>query len=279
MANGYVLDFSNKTFSEFFEDEFQIDIYDDVYGIEGESKAKRLRSFVKLSSPRQAARVLRALWEHKKSDVRRAFSARLANPYVIDEVELLDAEMSIDAHEDEEFEVLVRAIERRDQDEVIDAASILATEFNLDTVRTDIERARNFVQDDPEDAITAACSLLESLCRSILIELNEELPRDKSIQPLYRRTAKVLNLSAGREDIDDLVLDDVRKVLSGLSTLVEGIGALRTHAGDAHGKNKGVKRVDARIARLAVNSASGLVIFLIETWERVYPERKLRNSA
>lgn len=279
MADGNVLDFSNKTLAEFFEDEFQIDIYDNAYCKDGNSKAKRLRSFVKLSSPRQTGRVLRALWAHKKYEIRSNFEKRLAVAHLTDEIELLDIEMSFDAREDAEFEAFVIAVENRDHDEVVDAASILATEFNLDTVRIDIERARNFMQDDPEDAITAACSLLESLCRSILIELDEELPKDKSIQPLYRRVAKVLNLSAGREDIDSLFLDDVRKVLSGLSTLVEGIGALRTHAGDAHGKDKGTKRVDVRIARLAVNSASGVAVFLIETWERVYPERKLRNSA
>lgn len=278
MGSGTVLDFSNRTFAEFFDDELQIDIYDDAYGLGGNSKAKRLRSFIKLSSPRQAGRVLRALWECKKSDVRQAFERRLAVAHLADGLELLDVEMQFDAQEDEEFEYFVGKIENRDQDEVINAASILATEFDLDTVQTDIERARNFVQDDPEDAITAACSLLESLCRSILIELDEELPKDKSIQPLYRRVAKVLNLAAGRDDIDSLILNDVRKVLSGLSTLIEGIGALRTHAGDAHGKNQGTKRVDARIAKLAVNSASGVAIFLIETWERSYPERKLRNS-
>ena len=279
MGGGYVLDFSNKTFAEFFDDEFQVDIYDDTYAIGGDSKAKRLRFFIRLSTPRQAGRVLRALWDHKKTEVRDGFERRLALSHLSDDEELLEVQMSLDAREDSEFEALVSAIENRDEDEAIDAASILAKEFNLDTVRTDIERARNFVQDDPEDAITAACSLLESLCRSILIELDKELPKDKSIQPLYRRVAKVLNLSAGREDIASLVFDDVRKVLSGLSTLVEGIGALRTHAGDAHGKNKGTKRVDARIARLAVNSASGVAVFLIETWERAYPERKLRNSA
>jgi hypothetical protein len=43
---------------------------------------------------------------------------------------------------------------------------------------------------------------------------------------------------------------------------------LRTHGGDAHGREKGFKRIDARIARLALNAASTIALFLIETWER-----------
>ena len=45
------------------------------------------------------------------------------------------------------------------------------------------------------------------------------------------------------------------------------IGALRTHGGDAHGREKGFKRLDARIARLSINAAGSLALFLIETWE------------
>jgi hypothetical protein len=41
MHGGYVLDFSDRTFAEFFEDEFGIEIYQDKYRFNGSSKAKR----------------------------------------------------------------------------------------------------------------------------------------------------------------------------------------------------------------------------------------------
>ncbi|WP_280944139.1 abortive infection family protein [Mesorhizobium sp. WSM2561] len=47
-----------------------------------------------------------------------------------------------------------------------------------------------------------------------------------------------------------------------------GIGALRTHAGDAHGREKGFKPIDPRIAHFAINAGSSIALFLIETWER-----------
>lgn len=46
MQSGYVLDFSDKTFAEFFDAEFGIDIDDDKYYANGSSKAKRLRCFL-----------------------------------------------------------------------------------------------------------------------------------------------------------------------------------------------------------------------------------------
>ncbi len=46
------------------------------------------------------------------------------------------------------------------------------------------------------------------------------------------------------------------KYLGGPATVVEGIGALRTHGGDAHGRERGYVRIDPRIASLSINSAS-----------------------
>lgn len=45
MRSGYVLDFSNRTFQELFEDTVSIDIYDKKYNWGSGSKANRLRAF------------------------------------------------------------------------------------------------------------------------------------------------------------------------------------------------------------------------------------------
>jgi hypothetical protein len=66
MNDGYVLHFSNRTFADFFQDELSIDIDDDEYFAEGGSKAKRLRYFLKNSSPEVAANTLRSLWDYRQ---------------------------------------------------------------------------------------------------------------------------------------------------------------------------------------------------------------------
>jgi len=45
MSSGYVLDFSNRTFSEFFLDGFWVNIYDTKYDYGSGSKANRMRAF------------------------------------------------------------------------------------------------------------------------------------------------------------------------------------------------------------------------------------------
>lgn len=71
-APGYVLDFSNATFAEFFRDELGVDIYDPRYAADGHSKGKRLRYYLRNSQPDEVIRALKALWEYRESNRRLA---------------------------------------------------------------------------------------------------------------------------------------------------------------------------------------------------------------
>lgn len=44
MDSGYVLDFSDRTFKEIFDD-YNVKIDSDIYKVSGTSKAKRMRTF------------------------------------------------------------------------------------------------------------------------------------------------------------------------------------------------------------------------------------------
>ena len=46
MGSGYVLNFSDRTFAQFFVEELNIDIDNPIYARNGSSKAKRLRCFL-----------------------------------------------------------------------------------------------------------------------------------------------------------------------------------------------------------------------------------------
>lgn len=61
MHGGYVLNFSDRTFAEFFEDEFNSEIYQEKYAFNGTSKAKHLRAFVECEDEYTVAQVLRKL--------------------------------------------------------------------------------------------------------------------------------------------------------------------------------------------------------------------------
>lgn len=62
---GWILDFSNRSLSAFFDEELNIDIDDERYQEEGTSKAKRVRCLLKQVDRETALRVLTALWQHK----------------------------------------------------------------------------------------------------------------------------------------------------------------------------------------------------------------------
>jgi hypothetical protein len=65
MQSGYVLDFSDRTFAEFFASELSININHQKYFQGGSSKAKRLRTFLQIEKEPVVARALCALWEYR----------------------------------------------------------------------------------------------------------------------------------------------------------------------------------------------------------------------
>lgn len=63
---GYVLDFSDRTFQQFFEDEFKVEISSPEYRTHGSSKRNCLTTFLTRTDHATAVRVLRALWERRE---------------------------------------------------------------------------------------------------------------------------------------------------------------------------------------------------------------------
>ncbi len=80
----------------------------------------------------------------------------------------LNQALAYDGFELRSMSGLTRLCERGESAPVISGLSMTAGEINFDTVGRDLDRALENVNDDPEDAITSACSTVESVCRSIL---------------------------------------------------------------------------------------------------------------
>lgn len=67
MNSGYVLNFSDRTFTQFFAEELNCDIDDPAYAVNGTSKGKRLRTFLQTVNIPTVARTLKALWEYREA--------------------------------------------------------------------------------------------------------------------------------------------------------------------------------------------------------------------
>jgi hypothetical protein len=115
---------------------------------------------------------------------------------------------------------------------------------------------------DPEGAITAARTLLESVCKHILDA--DQVPYDDhaDLPKLHAIAAKQLNLSPSQHTEQIF-----KQILGGCQTVVEGLGALRNRHGDAHGKGASGVRPASRHAELAVNLSGTMATFLLQTWE------------
>ena len=133
---------------------------------------------------------------------------------------------------------------------------------DLPALDLEFKRALSSLESDPPAAVTAACSLLESLFKVVLDEEKIALPTKETIKPLWAAVQGVLGLNPA--SVED---DDIRRILSGLTSVVDGIGSLRTHAGSAHGHGAQTYRLVPRHARLSVYAAHTLSLFVIETWD------------
>lgn len=141
------------------------------------------------------------------------------------------------------------------------AISEALSSFDTESVHRAWERALGRRHDDPEGAITAARTLLETVCKRILDEAGETYG-DDDLPRLYTKTAKVLNLSPSQHTAEVF-----KAILGGCHTVVQNLGTLRNRIGDAHGQGRNPVIPLPRHAALAVNLAGSMATFLVETWK------------
>lgn len=118
---------------------------------------------------------------------------------------------------------------------------------------------------DPEGAITAARSLIETVCKHILDDRRIPYDRNTDMSELYKLVSKELNL-APEQHTEQIF----KQILGGCSAIVNGLGTLRNRLGDAHGNGRKPAKPSDRHALLAVNLAGSMSVFLIQTWQTQY---------
>ncbi len=114
---------------------------------------------------------------------------------------------------------------------------------------------------DPDGAITAARSLLETVCKGILERQSIAYPDDADLPKLYQLTAESLNLAPSQH-----IEETFKAILGSCQQVVNRLGSLRNKIGDAHGQGSKPVRPAPRHAALAANLAGTLATFLGETW-------------
>lgn len=140
------------------------------------------------------------------------------------------------------------------------AAERLATLTDWKAVQDSWRHALDKIHSDPEGAITATRTMLESTCKHICDERDVTYENSWDLSRLYKAAAGSMNLAPDQHSEQVF-----KQILSGVATVVTGLGAMRNSLSDAHGRGKSAARPAPRHAKLAVNAGFAIAGFLIDT--------------
>ena len=116
---------------------------------------------------------------------------------------------------------------------------------------------------DPEGAITAARTLMETVIKHILDARKIEYTKGDDLPALYKKISGELKLAPSEHS--EVVF---KQILGSLTNVVNNLGTLRNQLSDSHGHGKKAPaRPTARHAEFAVNLAGSYSVFLIQTHE------------
>jgi hypothetical protein len=128
-------------------------------------------------------------------------------------------------------------------------------------IEEQIEKCRQkMAGGDHSGAITNARTMVEAVLIAVEAKLvaNPEA-YSGDLPKLYKRVQRSLNLSPGADGLSD----PLKQVLSGLTSIVQGLSSLRNSGSDAHATRY---RASEHHARVAINSAMTMTDFVLSTY-------------
>ncbi|MDZ5760354.1 abortive infection family protein [Carnobacterium maltaromaticum] len=244
--DGYVMDFTTDQFDEFTNYYVGFGICE-KYGL---SKGKSLEFFFEKEDTKLTVILLKALIDYHDS--------------VYDDLEKKIGKETVYYKTLE----IIRELESEREDKIYsyEFLNSIHEKFDSAYISNQIKMMENLIEKSPSDAIGKSKELIESCCKSILTSFNIEIENGLNLNQLTKKTFNSLKLSL--TEIEEKKLNDtIKKILSSLGNLTNGIAELRNTDGTGHGKDNTYKSLPPRYARLAVGSSITLVHFLWETYE------------
>lgn len=177
MGTGYVIDFSNRTFSEFILDNMGIEIYDSKYDYASGSKANRLRAFWQKEPNYVVGQLLLKLLEYWKAKKENYYPKATSAEQVL-------------------YKECVRIAERLNQDspiESLDAIQSFSDDKNFSLLARSIKDSiRN---NEPEAALDRLHTFLVKYVRQLCDKHGIEHDRNKPLHSMFGEYVKYLKLN------------------------------------------------------------------------------------
>ena len=139
--------------------------------------------------------------------------------------------------------------------------------FNADYVSQQINLMESSIETSPYQSIGVAKELIETACKSIFKDREEEYDKNWDLSRLMKETTKLLKLTPNDISDEAKAAKSIKQILGSLASVVQGIAEVRNEYGSGHGKDSGFKGLQPRHAKLATGAASTLAIYLLETHE------------
>ena len=105
--------------------------------------------------------------------------------------------------------------------------------LDADHVKAAWQKALDRRANDPEGAITAARTLLDTVCKHVLEDAHIAIPEGTDLPKLWALSAEHLNL-APHQHQENLF----KAILGNCQSVVNHLGAIRKRIGDAHGQGR-----------------------------------------
>ncbi|WP_104473021.1 abortive infection family protein [Acinetobacter indicus] len=230
METGYVLNFSDKTFAEFFAD-LDIDITNPKYFKNGTSKAKRLRAFWEIEEDFLVSRVLRALISY--GDGEGVFAD--SNPKLMEECIAISERLQNGNPDVSELSNGVNS-------------NNITLELLISEMKSSLDRG------NPEAAIDRLHTFTTNFIREICAKNSIHLDKDKPLHSLLGEYIKVLKKKGKLES------SMAERILKSNISILEAFNDVRNNQSLAH-DNKPLNKIESKFI---FNSVVNAIKFLRE---------------
>ena len=141
----------------------------------------------------------------------------------------------------------------------------VANELDADEISRQISRIEGSVDSDPALALGTAKELIETCCKTILKERGVAVPANVDVPKLVKAALRELKLVPENIPSSAKGARTIKRILSNLATVPQGLAELRNLYGSGHGRDGKAKGILPRHARLAAGAAITLSQFLFDT--------------
>lgn len=235
---GYVLDFSDRTFDEYFQDEFGVEIYSELFNTCGTSKRNHLLSYLQQADNSSALGVLRSLWDLREG-LLSEHEGRLG---------LQDA-----VKDGEPFRKVIERLQGEPDAVLSDGIQTFAPDRTLDELVADIERS--LAANKPEVAVdhlhTYCMKRFSHLLKVRGIECGDD-------EPLHSRFGKYRKQLMSERKLHEFT----DRALKSFISILESFNDLRNNHSLAH-DNKILETFEARFIFSSINA----MLVMIRTLE------------